>query len=128
MSIRFPFIVLLVFLVSLSACTSGADKFEQAGKKFVKLLEDEQFQEAVGSFDQTMTEKLPEEKLEEIWNQLLEKSGTFQSQLSTRRETYLQYEIVFVTCQFANGKLDIKVVYNESLQVAGLFFVPSQTQ
>jgi hypothetical protein len=68
------------------------------------------------------------EKLEELWVELLEKSGTFQKQVSTRRETYLQYEIVYVTCQFDNGKLDVKVVYDQSKQIAGLFFVPTGAQ
>lgn len=120
------FIALLVFLTSLFACTAGKDEFEQAASKFVELLAEEQFEDAADTFDETMAGKISPEKLEEIWNQLQDQSGTFQKQLSTRRETYLQYEIAFVTCQFDNGKLDVKVVYNKSKQVAGLFFVPTQ--
>jgi uncharacterized protein YbgA (DUF1722 family) len=125
---RAAFIVLLVFLTSLFACTAGKDEFEQAGSKFVEQLAEEQFEDAANTFDKTMAGLISPEKLEELWDQLLEKTGTFQKQLSTRRETYLQYEIVLVTCQFDNGKLDVKVVYDKSKQVAGLFFVPSRTQ
>jgi hypothetical protein len=32
---------------------------------------------------------------------------------------------VFITCEFEKGHLDIKVVYNDKKQVAGLFFVPT---
>jgi hypothetical protein len=37
------------------------------------------------------------------------------------------YKIVFVTCQFERAMLDTKVVFDSKRQVAGLFFVPSQT-
>jgi hypothetical protein len=122
------FITSLVFLVSLFACTAGKDEFEQAGSKFVEQLAEEQFEDAVNTFDETMAGLISPEKLEELWVELLEKSGTFQKQVSTRRETYLQYEIVFVTCQFDNGKLDVKVVYDQSKRIAGLFFVPTGAQ
>ncbi len=122
---RASFVVLLVFLISLPACSGGEDEFEQAGRAFVELLADGEFGEAFDTFDETMSEQISEEKLEEIWDDLLDKTGDFQEQLSTRRETYQQYEIVFVTCRFENGKLDVKVVYNQSKEVSGLFFVPS---
>ena len=125
---RATFIVLLVFLTSLFACTAGKDEFEQEGSKFVELLAEERFEDAADTFDETMAGSISPEGLEELWDQLLGKTGSFQEQLSTRRETYLQYEIVFVTCQFDNGKLDVKVVYNKSKQVSGLFFVPSVIQ
>jgi hypothetical protein len=123
------FIALLVFLASLFACTAGKDEkdeFEQAGSKFVELLVEERFEDAAHTFDQTMEETISPEQLGELWDQILEKTGTFQKQLSTRRETYLQYEIVLVTCEFDNGKLDGRVVYNKSKQVSGLQFVPTQ--
>jgi hypothetical protein len=122
------FIILLAFLVSLGACSGGDDQYQQSARAFVDLLANEQFEDAVDTFDQTMKSAFPSDKLEEVWTQILDKAGTFQKQLSTRQEEYLQYEIVFVTCQFENGKLDVKVVYNQSKQVAGLFFVPAQKQ
>jgi len=125
---RAAFITLLVFLISLFACSAGKDEFEQAGSKFVEQLAEERFEDAANTFDETMAGLISPEKLRELWDQLLKQTGTFQTQLSTRRETYLQYEIVFVTCQFDNGKLDVKVVYDKSKQVAGLYFVPTKTQ
>ena len=122
------FIVLLVFLTGLFACNAGKDEFEQEGSNFVELLAGEKFEDAVATFDETMADLISPEKLQELWNQLLDKTGTFQKQLSTRRVTYLQHEIVYVTCQFSNGKLDVKVVYNQGKQVAGLFFVPTGAQ
>jgi hypothetical protein len=120
------FIILLAILLCLNFCGSGEDEFEKAGEEFVRLLEAEQFEEAANSFDQTMTDNFGADKLTEVWHQLQDQAGRFQKQLSTRREKYQQYEIVFVTCQFERTKLDIKVVYNQSKQVAGLWLVPPQ--
>ncbi|MCP5051276.1 MAG: DUF3887 domain-containing protein [bacterium] len=122
------FIILLVFLVGLTACKSGDNQFERDARKFVDQLANGQFEEAFGTFDQTMSGALPLEKLEEVWDRLQDQTGNFQKQLSTRRETYTEYEIVFVTCQFDNGKMDVKVVFNQQKQVAGLFFVPTKIE
>jgi hypothetical protein len=94
----------------------------------VEQMANEQFKDAVSTFDETMAGLISPEKLEELWGEILEKSGTFQKQLSTRRETFLKYEIVYVTCQFDNGQLDVKVVYDTSKQISGLFFVPTATK
>jgi dienelactone hydrolase len=38
-----------------------------------------------------------------------------------------EYDGVLVTCQFEKTKLDVKVVFNRSGQVSGLFFVPTKS-
>ena len=35
------------------------------------------------------------------------------------------YDVVFVTCQFEQTLLDVKVVFDASGQIAGLFFLPA---
>jgi len=70
---------------------------------------------------------LPEPKLREAWQTLLQQAGPFQKQLGTRQQAQAGYQIVFVTCQFERAALDIKVVFNTRQQVAGLFFVPARS-
>jgi len=36
--------------------------------------------------------------------------------------------VVFVTCQFENKLLDMKVVYDSQERIAGLFFLPGTAQ
>lgn len=115
---------LFAALVGMIAC-GGTSDLEQAAMEFVDRLAEENFTEAVNTFDATMSEALPAEKLEEVWTKLQEQVGTYEKQLSVRKEKYAQYDIVFVTCKFSNAKLDVKVVYNSKKQVAGLFFVPA---
>jgi uncharacterized protein len=131
MKYRVKFAILLILLVSVTACSKKEQKapaqtFEQAAQDFVKLLADNDFKAAVKQFDNTMKNALPSGKLKEVWQQIQRQVGAFNSQLSTRQEKYMQYQIVFVTCQFANGQLDTKVVFNKQKKVSGLFFVPVQ--
>jgi len=79
----------------------------------------------VAQYDATMKGALPEPKLREAWQTLLQQAGPFQKRLGTRQEAQAGYQIVFVTCQFERATLDIKVVFNAERQVAGLFFVPA---
>ena len=113
---------LFAVLVSMIAC-GGTSDLEQAAREFVDRLAEENFTEAVRTFDATMSEAFPAEKLEEVWTKLQEQVGTYEKQLSVRTEKYDQYDIVFVTCKFSKAILDVKVVYNSRKQVAGLWIV-----
>lgn len=94
-------------------------------KEFVDLLVEGQFSTAMEKFDTTMKDALPTEKLEETWNVTTEQTGPFKQQIGVRAEKELSYDVVFVTCEFERGPLDVKVVYNSEGQVAGLFFLPT---
>jgi hypothetical protein len=92
---------------------------------FVQLLTTGQFPAATESFDETMKNALPADKLQELWESTVSQMGPFMKQLSTRTEKQDEFDIVLVTCEFENGTLDVKVVYNAEKQVAGLFFTPT---
>lgn len=96
-----------------------------AAKQFVDLLEKEDFSAAVKEFDPVMTRALPAEKLDEVWTTLLGQVGPFKKQVAARTAKAGKYHIVFVTCEFEKATLDVKVVFTETGQVTGLFFVPS---
>jgi hypothetical protein len=93
--------------------------------EFVELLANQQFSVATESFDETMKSQLPPEKLEEIWKSTISQMGPFKQQMGLRTEKQADFDIVLITCEFENGCLDIKVVYNDKKQVVGLFFVPT---
>jgi hypothetical protein len=96
--------------------------------EFVELLVNEQFATATESFDETMKDALPAEKLEEIWKTTTSQLGPFKKQLGVRREKQLDHDIVLVTCEFEKAPLDVKVIYDSEKQVAGLFFVPTPAE
>jgi len=101
---------------------------ETLAKGLVNSLTSRDYKKAVENFDETMKKALPAEKLQQVWNSLIVQSGPFVEQLGTRKEKILQYDVIFVTCKFENAVLDTKVVFDHKKQIAGLFFVPAQSQ
>ena len=72
-----------------------------------------------------MSKALPEEKLKEYWDSLTKDHGSFRQMSETRTEKIQQYDVVYVTCVFERGTLDVEVVFNSRNKISGLFFLPS---
>jgi hypothetical protein len=53
--------------------------------KFVELLVNQQFATAAESFDETMKNQLPPEKLEEVWKSTIDQMGPFKQQIGIRK-------------------------------------------
>ena len=96
-----------------------------AARGFVDLLVKKDFGAAVAPFDDTMKTAMPEAKLQETWNAVLAQVGAFKQAVKTSTEKRGRYTIVFVTCEFQQATLDIKVVFDQSKRIAGLFFAPT---
>jgi len=102
---------------------TGAPKPPQ--NELVTLLVEQDYAAAVEKFDETMKNTLPPEGLQQLWQATLAQLGPFKEQIDLRTEENGDYNITFATCRFQNGTIDIKVVYNTDMQIAGLFFVPT---
>ena len=125
----------LLLAVLVSGCTAPAESREKtqgkdivsAAEQFVERLAKSDFSAAVKEFDVTMTNAAPPDKLKQIWESLVADVGPLKTRLGTRTERLGEYDGVFVTCQFEKAKLDVKVVFNRSKQISGLFFVPTKS-
>lgn len=82
---------------------------------------------AVAMFDDTMKKSLPRDKLESAWSGITASAGNFNGTKGTRYAEESGYKCVYVTCEFSKMNLDVKVVFNASGEVSGLWFLPSQT-
>ncbi len=116
--------LLAIFSQSMASAEEASKHVEMA-KKFVAQMAKSQFEKAVEPFEQTMSQALPAEKLEQVWDGLIKEHGAFQRIIETRTEKILKYDAVFVTCEFQHGTLDAKVVFTSQNKIAGLFFLPS---
>jgi len=96
-----------------------------AARAFVDLLVKKDFTAAVATFDDTMKAAMPETKLQETWNTVLAQVGAFKQATKTRTEKRGAYTIIIVTSDFQLTRLDIKVVFDQSKRIAGLFFAPA---
>jgi len=120
--------LLLVVIANQSMSTQVQDEAASlitAARAFVELLVKKDFTPAVATFDDTMKTAMPEAKLQETWNAVLSQVGAFKQIVKTRTEKRGAYTIVIVTSDFQNATLDIKVVFDQSKRVAGLFFAPA---
>ena len=121
------FFSMLLITISFANSTGNMEKNISQAKKFVKLLDDGDFKSAAENFDGSMTAALQPDKLQEMWKSMTKKFGDFVDIVGTRTEKKSGYDIVFVTCRFENNTFDMKVVFNSAGQIAGLFFVPTQS-
>ncbi len=131
---RISVVVILLSLLPLCACGKKASEttttpvsspLQEKAEAWVLLMAGGEFAQAVKAFDTTMAGLMPAEKLKATWDSLIPQAGEFKSILRTRMESQGGYDIVFVTAKFSGMALDIKVVYDSSAMIAGLFFLPS---
>jgi hypothetical protein len=92
------------------------------GARFVTLLAEGKFDEAATWLDPAMSAAMPSAKLEDTWGSL-SRMGTYRGQAGTRTATERGFEVVYVTCSFETGSVDVKVVFDQQGKVAGLWFV-----
>ncbi len=111
----------------VSSPNGTAPPNEVAARAVIQSLSQGEYARVTERFDTTMKEKLSAAALENIWKTLTVQAGTFQKQESTRAEEIGGYEAVIVTCSFTQATIDIKVVYDASHKIAGLFFLPHKT-
>ena len=125
----FTLILLVCFLYSpaYGQNTFKSGNINTLANEIVERLIQEDFSNVVKNFDSTMNAALPVEKLRNIWKTLKAQVGPAQKQVGARTEKSGQYDIVFVTYQFEKIVLDIKIVFNGTKQIAGLFFAPGQS-
>jgi len=97
------------------------------GRTVTRELSARQFDQAVARFDPTMAAVLSAAKLAVTWDSLQGQVGTFRAVTATRQQEVQGYHVVFVTCQFDQASLDVKIAFDAAQRIAGLFFVPTQT-
>jgi hypothetical protein len=137
MRIKFSFMVNALSMLIVSTCLtlstdapalarSQTEEIDTMAREFVDLLVKEEFESATALFDKTMNNALPVEKLRQTWTGLLSQVGRYKKRIGTRDQKVQQYDVVFVTCEFEQATLDVKVVFDSAKKIAGLLFLPSQ--
>jgi hypothetical protein len=98
-----------------------------AGQTFADQYLNRDYAAVVAKFDATMKRVFPADKAQEARESLEPQLGAFQRQVGIRAEKYEQYDIVYVTWEFEKATIDLKIVFDQAGQVAGLFFQPTQS-
>ncbi len=102
-----------------------------AGQAFADQFLNRDYAAVVAQFDATMKSVFPIDKVQEARESLEPQLGAFKQQVGIRAEQIEQnkvvYDIVYVAWEFETSTIELRIVYNQEGQVAGLFFQPAQT-
>ncbi len=120
--LRAASLIMLIFIPAVVSA-SGGDNVKSA-RKIISLLNEGKYKEVMSLFDSTMKKAAPESRLRDVWVSLIKDSGNLEAQLQDTTFEVKGYDIVIVTCKFARSYQDIRLVFDKSGEVAGLFFSP----
>ena len=125
--------IIIVIGTALTGCISEEEPEEQdiedVAIQTIGFLSTGKFNQAYELFNETVTDQMPVQQLEEIWSALLTQYGEFEKIVSTRVDEELGFDVVYVTCNFSMlGLLDIKMVFDEEKKIAGFQFVPTEIE
>lgn len=95
-----------------------------AARSIISSLAAGNFAAVVERFDSTMQRVMPEPQLAETWDALVGQVGTFTSQGQATPDRVQGFDRVTVASTFARATLDVRIVFNRTGQVTGLWFVP----
>src|SRR5437879_3581064 len=103
------FLFITSFMLSHGDIASAQVNIESRAKEFVGLLAKKKFIAARKYFDSKMDSLVSEDNLRAGWDALTAQVGAFRSQGATRKESLGGFDIIYVTCQFEESPLDVKV-------------------
>ena len=105
------------------------DDLKQEAGDFIRQVVAGDFTSACRLFDSNMAQAMPEARLKETWLQLVSQAGPFQKILASQAAERQGNRIITISCQFGKSPMDIRVVFNQSGQIAGLNvqFTPATT-
>ncbi|NLA10854.1 MAG: DUF3887 domain-containing protein [Firmicutes bacterium] len=124
-------ILLAICLFAAVSCSPGElppleGEPAELADDFISCLAKSDYEGAVDYFDAKMKRAMPVRKLEQIWTELEGQIGPYEQQTDMREEFVDGYDVVFVTAEFRDDSVVIRVVFDENRRVAGLWFDPVQ--
>lgn len=88
---------------------------------FIDQLNEGKYEEATKNFDETMSELLAAEDLEELWVSLNSQIGEFLDQEYTTTEEADGHQVVLITGVFNDADVMFQVTFDENEQIAGFY-------
>ena len=108
--------------------TKDATELVTRARDVVDRIAKGDYEGARRNFDAKLKEALTPEKAKDAWQKLVAQAGPYHRRLAERMAKDQQYDLVYVTCQFENGPVDIAVVFDANKLITGLWFVPAASR
>jgi|SRR6185369_4921266 len=91
----------------------------------VRQLAAEDFCAAQKDFDSNLKRTFTTEKLQQWWATIIRQAGAFKQQLhATQQKTPEGYDAVLVTCELEKSRIVIRVVFDVTQKIVGLWAMP----
>jgi hypothetical protein len=99
---------------------------EASAKAITDLLGQQQFKEVSTRFNDQMKEKMPPDRLEASWMHVMMHLGPFKSIKLARKDP--EFDRVDVRCVFENGPMVVRIAFDPSGKIAGLWMLPAEPE
>ena len=101
------------------------ESMEASAKALTDLLRQKSFDLLSSRFNDRMKTAMPRERLEASWSHVILHLGQFKSVKLARKDPEL--DLVDVTCEFEHGEATVRVAFDPSGKVSGLWMLPVQS-
>ena len=102
------------------------ESMEASAKAITDLLRQQQFKEVSTRFNDQMKETMPAERLEASWMHVMMHLGPFKTIRSAKKDP--EFDRVDVRCEFENGPMIVRIAFDPSGKIAGLWMLPTETE
>jgi hypothetical protein len=102
------------------------ESMEASARAITDLLGQQQFKEVSTRFNDQMSEKMPPDRLEASWAHVMMHLGPFKSIKFARKDP--EFDRVDVRCVFENGPMIVRIAFDPSGKIAGLWMLPAEPE
>jgi hypothetical protein len=102
------------------------ESMEASARAITDLLRQQQFKEVSTRFNDEMKEKMPGDRLEASWTHVMMHLGPFKSIRTARKDP--EFDRVDVRCEFENGPMIVRLAFEPSGKIAGLWMLPAEME
>ncbi len=105
---------------------ASPESMEASAKAITDLLRQQQFKEVSTRFNDQMKETMPPDRLEASWTHVMMHLGPFKSIQLARKDP--EFDRVDVRCVFENGPMIVRIAFDPSGKIAGLWMLPAEPE
>jgi hypothetical protein len=102
------------------------ESMETSAREITDLLRQQQFKEVNTRFNDQMKEAMPADRLEASWMHVMMHLGPFKSIRVARKDP--ESDRVDVRCEFENGPMIVRIAFDPSGKIEGLWMLPAETE
>jgi hypothetical protein len=102
------------------------ESMEASAKAITDLLGQQQFKEVSTRFNDQMKDTMPPDRLEASWTHVMMHLGPFKTIKLARKDP--EFDRVDVRCAFENGPMIVRIAFDPSGKIAGLWMLPAETE